>query len=379
MNTDIKNLNTTLSDNKAEVDLLEILFDLWKRRKLILLFLIIMIGFGFIIAFTTPKEYSSQVRLLPEISDQKGGASILRQFGNLGNLTGFNFGLLGSSDAINPNLYPEIVKSTPFLLKLMKEEFMVPRLNKKVSLYEYLLEYKPFSLPGLIRKYTIGLPGVMISKLRMKSGGNGHISDVNSDLIQLSPDQFKILLELQGRINGSVDKRNGIVTISVQMPDALHAAILTEKIAAFLTEYITSYRIEKAILDFNFINDRHKEAELNFLTSQERLSAFRDENKNIISAKILSEEERLQSEYNLAFNLYNSLSLELEQARISVQKETPVFKVLSPAEVPILKSKPKKAVILIASFIIGILLAFSYIILETIFAKIKSKYIEKTI
>jgi len=368
-------INKKESDNYNEVDILEVIFDLWKRRKIIIRFILVFISFGLIIAFTTPKEFTSEVRLLPEMSDQKGGSSLLKQFGSLGNLAGINLGLLGNLDAISPNLYPEIAKSTPILLKLLEEEFYLTREKKTVNLYKYLLEYKPFSLPGFLKKYTFGLPGSILKMFRKKTEWTSSVIQTDNDeIIRLTTEQFEILMEIKDRIKSSVDKRNGIVILSVQMPDPLHAAILTNKIAHYLTEYITSYRTEKALFDLNFIDARHKDAEINFLTSQKKLSAFRDENKNIISAKILSEQEKLQAEYNLAFNLYNSLSLELEQARINVQKETPVFKLLSPVEVAILKSKPKKVVILMLSFILGLLLAFSYLILESIFYKIQSRY-----
>ena len=66
-----------------------------------------------------------------------------------------------------------------------------------------------------------------------------------------------------------------------------------------------------------------------------------------------TEEERLQSEYSIAFSVYSELAKQLEQAQIQVKEETPVFSVLSPTVVPKLKSKPQKVKILAIWLFLG--------------------------
>jgi uncharacterized protein involved in exopolysaccharide biosynthesis len=72
------------------------------------------------------------------------------------------------------------------------------------------------------------------------------------------------------------------------------------------------------------------------------------------TAKI--EEQRLQADYLLTQSVYNELSKQLEQAKIKVQEETPVFKTLEPAVVPIQKSGPKRAIIMAICAVAGIML-----------------------
>ena len=57
----------------------------------------------------------------------------------------------------------------------------------------------------------------------------------------------------------------------------------------------------------------------------------------------------------MAFEVYKGLATQLEQAKIKVKEETPVFSVLEPVMVPIDKSKPKRKIILGVFIFIGIL------------------------
>jgi len=66
-----------------------------------------------------------------------------------------------------------------------------------------------------------------------------------------------------------------------------------------------------------------------------------------------TEKDRLNANYQRAFNVYNGLAQQLEQAKIKVQEKTPVFKVIDPAKAPLQKSKPKRSLILVAMIFLG--------------------------
>jgi len=50
-----------------------------------------------------------------------------------------------------------------------------------------------------------------------------------------------------------------------------------------------------------------------------------DRNKNFTSGLSSVETDRLQAKYTLTFGVYQELAKQLEQAKIQVKKETPVF------------------------------------------------------
>ena len=105
-----------------------------------------------------------------------------------------------------------------------------------------------------------------------------------------------------------------------------------------------------------FIEERHREARIAFEEAQRDLARFNDENRGQLTAMARTEEQMLQSRYNLTFNLYNTMAERLEQARIKLQEETPVVNILEPAAVPDRRSEPKRAQILIIYTMLGGLL-----------------------
>ena len=63
--------------------------------------------------------------------------------------------------------------------------------------------------------------------------------------------------------------------------------------------------------------------------------------------------ERIESEYKISSTFYNSLLQKYEEAKLKMQQETPVIKVLEPPVVANLKSEPKKSIILMGSMFFG--------------------------
>ncbi|MFW5700615.1 MAG: GNVR domain-containing protein, partial [Cyclobacteriaceae bacterium] len=126
--------------------------------------------------------------------------------------------------------------------------------------------------------------------------------------------------------------------------------------------------------DLRFIENQFVDAKIRFQRAQEKLASFRDENINVVTAKAQTEEQRLQAEYDLAFNVYNGLAQQYEQAKIKVQEKTPVFKVVNDAKVPLEKSKPRKAFILIVSLFFGVGIGIGVVIFRLIILNFKKNF-----
>jgi len=96
-----------------EIDLIEVFKKIWAGRKTIYKSVAICFVLGLIVAL----EYKSEVSLLVESESKSGGMSgLLQQFGGLAVI---NFGAAGGADALSPQLYPDVIKSTPFFLEIM--------------------------------------------------------------------------------------------------------------------------------------------------------------------------------------------------------------------------------------------------------------------
>lgn len=344
----------TKMENSDEIDLIEFFQLVWSKRIFVIKIAAIFFIFGVFIAFASNKEYKSQATLLPEISAGEGGASgLLRQFGGLSSLAGIDIGGIGNlsgADAISPRLYPEILKSTPFMIQLLNTEVEISSLDTVVTVFTYLTELQKTSILGYLKKVTIGLPGTIISLLRKKEQPKVSPDILKGEILTVTSEQDDAIKILNNRLTAQIDQKTDIISIQAEFPDPYLSASITEYAVNYLVKYITEYRLEKVQNKLSFINDLHTKSKIDFLKAQNVLATYRDENKNIVSAIVLSEEERLQASYTLAFNIYNSLSQQLEQAKIEVQEVTPVLKVLNPVVIPIKKSKPKRMTIL---FVMG--------------------------
>lgn len=355
---------------KGEIDLLNILRTIWLGKKRIFKSIVICLIIGVIIILGTPKEYKSEVKLLVESgSNTSNIGGLIQQFGGL---AGINIGANKGEDALTPMLYPDIVKSTPFLIEVLQQKVQISKSDSTILVSDYLTTNIRLSLFGIIKKYTIGLPGTIIGWIRhSKKDDDISIKKQESkSLIRLTQKQYDLLQSLSDLVKVNQDDETEILTISVETQDPIFSAMLADKINDLLTRYIIEYRIQKAKVDLLFIEERHKEAELRYRNAQSNLAHAKDQNKNIVLASAQINEENLLAEYNLTFNVYNSFSQQLEQAKLKVQEKTPVFKVLEPAKIPLQKSKPRTGPILISMIFFGVIIGIMIIVLNVLLKKL---------
>lgn len=106
---------TPQKPEEQEIDLIELAQKVWAERKMLYKVCGIAAVIGLIVGFSIPKEYSTEVTLAPESASKMNAGSM----GALAAMAGINLGgASAGEDALSPELYPDIVKSTPFLLEL---------------------------------------------------------------------------------------------------------------------------------------------------------------------------------------------------------------------------------------------------------------------
>lgn len=320
--------------SEDEIDLIELVKTIWDHRKTIYKFVIIGAAFGLLVALLSPKEYVSYATLMPEYSteNQRGTSSLLRQYGGLIGLSGSTYN--SSSNAIRVDLYPQIVQSLTFQEKLARQEFYFPEEDTSVSLNDYFMQIKSPGFFGYLVSYTVGLPGKIISVFLPKQS-NGVNSRLNDDIIYLTKNEMSVIENLRARVSANLDEESGTISVSAKMPNPIVAANVTKYTIEELTEYLIEYRTEKVLRDLKYIEEQLVKAEDRFKNAQLTLAEFRDSNQGNLTARARTEEQRLQSEYDIAFNVYNTLTQQYEEAKLKVQEETPVFKVLQPVQVPV--------------------------------------------
>jgi uncharacterized protein involved in exopolysaccharide biosynthesis len=189
----------------------------------------------------------------------------------------------------------------------------------------------------------------------------------------LSEKEYRCMRVLQNTINLNVNEKEGILTLSAKMPEAVAAAQLVAAIQQMLQRYVTEFKIEKAQVKLQFIEERYADAKKSFENKQEELAAFRDANRNVASAIAKTVEERLSNEYAVALSVYSELAKQREQAGIQVKEDTPIFTIVEPVTVPLERSKPKRTFIFLAFTCLGFFAGIGIVLALPFIARILGK------
>lgn len=339
-----------------EIDLVELGKVLWSRKWLVVKLAIVFAVIGAIVGLSTPNVYKTSCTLIPEA--MSSGNNLKGSIGGLASLAGLDIGgMSNSGKSINPALYQSIARSTPFLQELMNQKFFFSELGKEVNLYEYYTEYYKLSL----LQYVFAVPKLLLSVIR-PAKDNIKSTTVPENLLALTKEEVGVAESLKSAVLVAMDWDLGVVRIEVEMQDPYVAAAVAQFTQQYITDYVISYSTKKIEEQLKFVEEQYLGASQAFESKQLALAGFRDKNINVSTSRARSEEQRLESEYNLAYNIYNQLAQQREQIKLQVKEETPVFTVLEPSLVPADKDGPKRLFILIAfAFIggvVGVILAF---------------------
>ncbi len=360
--------------DEDEIDLAGLLLNLWKGRRSIAkitgLFLII----GIFIALFSPVEYESEAILMPEIreTDQSRAGQLLQQYGGMlgmGSISELQEGM------IPPQIYPRIVNSYSFQLALLSTPVHFEKYGVTATLPGFYEDHYQPSLTEWIRDLTIGLPGKLAGIFAGNPSGNIVVQEdpLNTDYITVTRGQQQMVEKLRARISVRQDLETGLLTSKVKLNDSRAAAELNRRLIEMLKEYVTEYRLERSRLTLEFVQNQVEEARETFEEAQLKLADFRDRNVSLATARAQTELERLQDEKNLAFNVYNSLSQRLEEVRLKLHEQTPIFKEVQAVTVPQTKSEPRRGLIIIFSIFSGIVFSLGYLFLSPVIQNIKKR------
>lgn len=339
--------------DEQEIDLLELARKLWDSRKLILKFCIVGLVVGLVVAFSIPKEYTTSIKLAPEVSSGKVPG------GNLGALASFAGISAGSNsaEAVYPQLYPDIVASIPFSVGLFNVTVSDRSGENTYTVREFLEEET--SSPWW--STVLGLPFKAIAGIKSIFSPKEDV-DGTLDAFRLTDGENKIVEALRARVGADVDTKTSVITLSVTMQDPMVSALLADSVAERLKLYVTDYRTNKARQDLNYAEKLNDEAKRDYVEAQQRYASYMDKNQGIVLRSAKIEQEQLQNEAQLAFNLYNQTAQQLQAAKAKVQEITPVYTVVQPSSVPLKPSKPSKMLILVGFIFLAGVMASAWIL-----------------
>lgn len=348
-----------LENSPDEIDLIELLKSLWKNKKLIATITSFFFILGVVVSLLSPIVYTASSTFIPHSGQAGSGASGLS---GVASLVGINLGGAISSAEIPPAIYPQILESVPYNRELLDISLKSSKEDSSILLKDYLLD--KISSPnvlGLVKKYTIMLPFTILNAIR----GDKENSLSSSSLeMSVSADEEDLFEALEGILSLSVNTKDGFVTLSAEMDDPIICALVAKEAQKILQKSVINYKIKSAseVLAFNQKQLNLKKIEFDSL--QNRLALFKDSNLNIIDSRFENRLSLLEAEFSLVSSVYQELAKQLEQSKLQVSKDTPIFSVIKPVTIPNKKSAPKRAIMVLAFLFIGFILGSGYVLIK---------------
>ena len=158
-------------------------------------------------------------------------------------------------------------------------------------------------------------------------------------------------------IDVTVDARKKNISLSFTMDNPEISYKILKLGTKILQEMIIDIKIGKAKEELSFLQSRHDELKLNYELTQKKLADFNDRNKSIGTSISKIDLDNLNSEYNLAYNMYSQISLKLENQKLAVKKNTPIFTVIKPIIYPYERNFPNRKAIVFLFVFLGLTLA----------------------
>ena len=351
---DIKQKQNNHNDEEIEIDLIGILRKIIGIRKTIYKAAGIGLVVGIIVAISIPKQYTVGVTLSPEMGGSKGGGLSGLPASFLGSGVSMNEG----TDALNASLSADIVSSTPFLLEL--STMKIPALEGETMTLNVYLDEE--SSPWW--SYVIGLPGMVIGGVKSlftEEESESVPSDkANLGTIELSKKESEKIEALKKKILASVDKKTSMTTVSVTLQNPKVAAVVADSVVRKLQEYIIDYRTTKAKEDCLYLERLFKERQQEYYDAQKKYADYMDSHDNIILQSVRAEQERLQNDMSLAYQVYSQVANQLQVARAKVQEEKPVFAVVEPAVIPLYPSGTSRKIYVLAFIFLSVCIVISW-------------------
>ncbi|QMW01451.1 Wzz/FepE/Etk N-terminal domain-containing protein [Spirosoma foliorum] len=315
---------------------------IWRTRLRITASTIAFAILGVVVAFVQQPEFQSEARIIPEMNT--GASDLFKRLSSMAGFAEVDFSDAEGVDAIRPDLYPTVLQSTPFILFLLKQPITIKGQLKTVGQF---LTTGQISWPW--KQWRL-----------FDRQDQTHFSGKGP--LYLTTQQQELAEEISERVNAKLNTRSGVITITVQMPDAQAAALVAQLAMNYLTQYVRNYRTGKARQDLAFYKQQLTDARKRYQAAQFTMFHYNDNHKAIAMQEATLDRHRMEDELAIARTVYTELSRRFEQAKLNVQERTPIFNVLEPPKVPLKRSSPKRVLTVLlvtgAGFMISILIVW---------------------
>lgn len=328
-----------------DIKLVEVIRLLIADKKKICIYSCVAGVIGVLLAFGTPKIYKSTVILAPEESGNSFSGSI----SSLASMVGMNMKIGQTGDALYPEIYPDLMGSTGFIVGLFPVTVTKSKTGESFSYLEYIQKHQKMGVLDYPRAGIVMLTEALSSK---EPAAPGHKPDPK----HLTKKEDEAAKAIKSNINCSVDKKTNVISIEVTDQDPQIAATVADSVQIHLQQAITDYRTKKARIDLEYMQKLFDEAYQQYTKARQIYASYCDANSKIALQSVQSKIDDLENDMQLKYNIYQQVVEQLQLAKAKVQERTPAFTIVQDATVPIKHSSRPKVVTLAIWMFLGFLI-----------------------
>jgi uncharacterized protein involved in exopolysaccharide biosynthesis len=341
-----------------QIDIIALLSKVWAGRKFVIKTAVIAAIIGVLVAILTPNTYTASSMFTPNTSSSSsGGSSGLK---GLASLAGINIGSsMEGAKEISPMLYGKILESYTFKKELL--EAPLKNLGEVNSLRDYFeQEASSSSFFGTIKEYTIGLPSKIIGlfKSDTKKSSLQSLEGMNT----ISEEEFEYFKLIDDILSITINDKDGYLEITATSKLPQLAAQLVKSGENILQNQIIAIKTKSSLELLVYLEEQYILKNNLLIEAQDNLASFKDRNLNISRSSFSNAQTRLETALQIETSVFQNVVTQLEQVKLQVAKDTPVFSFLKPVVVPTEKSAPKRSLIVIIWLFLGVVVGLGYLL-----------------
>jgi uncharacterized protein involved in exopolysaccharide biosynthesis len=270
-------------------------------------------------------------------------------------------------------LYSKIIESAHFQLQLL--DTPLENVEGVADLRGYLAKKSAPNIFGLFKAYTLDLPSKIAGLFRNKSSESVSVS--LQGIARISEEDYEHFKAIARLLTLSINDKEGFVEILAQSENPQVAAQVAKQAEQLLQTQIIAIKTKSSTELLDYLETLYADKKSLLNQAQERLSRFKDRNLSIATSRYSDNQTRLESELQTARAVFQNVVTQLEQVKLQVTKDTPVFSILKPVVFPNEKSGPKRSLTVVVWLLLGLVGSAGFVLAKDpvteVLQEIKSK------
>lgn len=346
---DVSTSDQQAEDKNHEIDIVAIVKKVLKDKWSLLVFFIIFAVLGVTVALMTPRTYSTDVVVAPELSS----GSMPEGLSDIASMVGvdLNNGNKSSVDAIYPQIYPDVISSNDFIVQLFNIPVTTEGAKNSKTYFDHITKDAKMGFWDYPKTWM----GNIVKKITGKKDTT-NLADASTviDPVHLSKVQSDIRDAIRSQVTCVVDKKTNVITITAKDFDRFVSAEVADTVQKRLRNYIIEYRTKKFKQDVAYAQSLVDTAEAKYVKTRNAYTAFAEANTDVTQESFVTKRDEMENNMQMRYTNYTQALQQLQVAQAKLREHTPVFTVIQEASVPFKPSGTPRSLIVLGYVLAGL-------------------------